>query len=65
MPGAVQMTWQGSDVDGADLRYELKTGLVEPRCALSALIDFPASYALEAEDRLFRNSGMQAKEGDE
>jgi LPS export ABC transporter protein LptC len=31
MPGAVQMTWQGSDVDGADLRYELKTGLVELR----------------------------------
>ena len=31
MPGAVQMTWQGSDVDGVDLRYELKTGLVELR----------------------------------
>jgi hypothetical protein len=31
MPGAVQMTWQGSDVDGADLRYKLKTGLVELR----------------------------------
>ena len=31
MPGAVQMTWQGSDVDGADLRYELKTGLVKLR----------------------------------
>jgi hypothetical protein len=25
------MTWQGSDVDGADLRYELQTGLVELR----------------------------------
>ena len=31
MPGAVQMTWQGSDVDGADLRYELKAGLVKLR----------------------------------
>ena len=31
MPGAVQMTWQDSDVDGSDLRYELKTGLIELR----------------------------------
>ena len=35
MPGS-KMTWQGSDVDGADLRYELQTGLVELRgCIIS------------------------------
>lgn len=31
MPGAVQVNWQGSAVEGSDLRYELATGLVELR----------------------------------